>query len=82
MLFNEWNDAFDSCTLTSGSELWLFLLSIDVTHSCVQNVSGDLGGCVCASTQNEDQVELKNAVRQVRGRTCWHYKWSPPQLWY
>ena len=50
MLFNARNGTFDSCTLTSGSELWLFLLSIDVTHSCLQSVSGDLGGCVCAST--------------------------------
>ena len=48
MLFNARNGPFDSCTLTSGSELWLFLLSVDVTHSCVQSVSGDLGGCVCA----------------------------------
>ena len=41
------NGTFDSCTLTSGSELWLFLLSVDVTHSCVQSISGDLGDSVC-----------------------------------
>ena len=73
MLFNAWNDTFDSCTLTSGSELWLFLLSVDVTHSCVQSVSGDLGGCVCASTWNETRVELESATRQVRGRMRRHY---------
>ena len=44
---NARNGTFDSCTLTSGSELWLFLLSVDVTHSCVQSISGYLGGCVC-----------------------------------
>ena len=50
MLFNARNSTFDSCTLMSGSKLWLFLLSVDVTHLCVQSVSDDLGGCVCAST--------------------------------
>ena len=35
MLFNARNGTFDSCTLTSGSELWLFLLSVDVTTRLV-----------------------------------------------
>ena len=73
MLFNERNDAFDSCILTSGSELWLFLLSINVNNSCVQSVSGDLGGCVCASTWNKNRVKLENATRQVCGCMRWHY---------
>ena len=63
MLFNARNGTFDSCTLTSGSELWLFLLSVDVTHSCVQSVSGDLGGCVCVRLRKPKPESNSKALR-------------------
>ena len=65
MLFNEQNDTFDSCTLTSVSELWLFFLSIDVTHSCVQSVSGDLGGCACVHL-HEPKPESNSKALQCK----------------
>ena len=66
MLFNARNGTFDSCTLTSGSELWLFLLSVDVTHSCAQSVSGDLGGCVCVRLR---ELKPESNLKALQGKS-------------
>ena len=63
MLFNERNDTFDSCTLTSSSELWLFLLSVIVkplivlVHFYVSYGLGRSSACVAVKAKVAENRE-------------------------
>ena len=89
MLFNARNGTFDSCTLTSGSELWLFLLSVDVTTRLVCSVSCFLdGACVCEEIRKNKSVNVNRHststayARRKFYTTAHHYAITAEQINY